>query len=162
MTKGYKNEDGNWTQCAEIEVGLHHVRGYEVEVDAHQINRVMLLRRYGWRMPPNTVSVARPHKWGNPYVIGQVMQDRRYRYINGCGESFELRDGIWIPDAETAVRAFRHWLRLNPAKIKELRDELAGKNLACWCKPGTPCHADVLLDLANISGQPRLARGDKP
>ena len=27
--------------------------------------------------------------------------------------------------------------------------ELRGKNLGCWCKPGAPCHADVLLDLAN-------------
>jgi hypothetical protein len=27
--------------------------------------------------------------------------------------------------------------------------ELRGKNLACWCKPGEPCHADVLLELAN-------------
>jgi hypothetical protein len=111
--------------------------------------RVTLSRRAGWKMPPNTVSVARPHKWGNPYVIGQVMQDEMYRYINGCGESFEIRDGIWIPDAETAVRAYRHWLLLHPAKIKELRDELAGKDLACWCKFGTPCHADVLINLAN-------------
>ena len=28
-------------------------------------------------------------------------------------------------------------------------DELRGNNLACWCKVGTPCHADVLLRLAN-------------
>jgi hypothetical protein len=27
--------------------------------------------------------------------------------------------------------------------------ELRGKNLACWCKPDQPCHADVLLELAN-------------
>jgi len=31
--------------------------------------------------------------------------------------------------------------------------ELRGKNLACWCKPGTECHADVLL---------KVARGDHP
>jgi hypothetical protein len=30
--------------------------------------------------------------------------------------------------------------------------ELRGKNLACWCKPGEPCHADVLLELANPKG----------
>ena len=30
-----------------------------------------------------------------------------------------------------------------------IRTELAGYNLACWCKPGTPCHADVLVELAN-------------
>lgn len=27
--------------------------------------------------------------------------------------------------------------------------ELKGKNLACWCKLDEPCHADVLLELAN-------------
>lgn len=31
----------------------------------------------------------------------------------------------------------------------EARAELAGKDLACWCKIGDPCHADVLLELAN-------------
>lgn len=27
--------------------------------------------------------------------------------------------------------------------------ELRGKNLACWCPLNQPCHADVLLKLAN-------------
>lgn len=27
--------------------------------------------------------------------------------------------------------------------------DLRGRDLACWCKPGCPCHADVLLELAN-------------
>jgi hypothetical protein len=36
-----------------------------------------------------------------------------------------------------------------PEKVAECRAELAGKNLACWCKEGAPCHADVLLDMAN-------------
>lgn len=27
--------------------------------------------------------------------------------------------------------------------------ELRGKNLACWCKLNQPCHADVLLEIAN-------------
>ena len=29
--------------------------------------------------------------------------------------------------------------------------ELRGKNLACWCKLDEPCHADVLLKLANAT-----------
>jgi hypothetical protein len=28
--------------------------------------------------------------------------------------------------------------------------ELRGCNLACWCPIGEPCHADVLLELANV------------
>jgi hypothetical protein len=27
--------------------------------------------------------------------------------------------------------------------------DLRGKNLACWCPLDAPCHADVLLELAN-------------
>jgi len=27
--------------------------------------------------------------------------------------------------------------------------ELRGKNLMCWCEIGAPCHADVLLEIAN-------------
>jgi len=27
--------------------------------------------------------------------------------------------------------------------------QLRGKNLACWCDDKGPCHADVLLELAN-------------
>ena len=30
-----------------------------------------------------------------------------------------------------------------------LRRDLAGKDLACWCPLDRPCHADVLLELAN-------------
>lgn len=92
--------------------------------------RVQLSRAKGWRMPPNTVKVDRTTKWGNPYKVGDS----------------------GIPDADVAVYRFSLWLRhtvegreLQLAAIAQLRS----KNLACWCKPGTPCHADVLLELAN-------------
>lgn len=29
------------------------------------------------------------------------------------------------------------------------RGKSGAENLACWCKPGAPCHADVLLEIAN-------------
>ena len=34
------------------------------------------------------------------------------------------------------------------------RRELAGKTLACWRPPDLPCHADVLLEVANPRHQP--------
>lgn len=43
------------------------------------------------------------------------------------------------------------------AAVDDIRRELAGRDLACWCPPG-PCHADVLLELANTplsGGGPR-------
>lgn len=89
--------------------------------------RVQLSRRKGWRMPPNTVKVARPTKWGNPFRVG----------IDGTrGE---------------CVDQFKQYLAVNPAsyRTERIKDQLRGKNLACFCRPGDPCHADVLLEIAN-------------
>ena len=41
--------------------------------------------------------------------------------------------------------------------LREHLHELKGKNLACWCKPGEPCHADVLIALANEADEPRAS-----
>jgi hypothetical protein len=88
--------------------------------------RIQLSRKAGWRMPPNSVSVARPSKWGNPFKIGKEY------------------------DVFQAVDHFRSHLLAGELKItvEEVRRELRGKNLACWCK-ASPCHAVVLLEIAN-------------
>lgn len=69
-----------------------------------------------------------------------------------------------------AVECFRAWLTTPyftagiPEKKQAILDalqSLRGKNLACYCKPDTPCHADVLLDLANDqSEQPERSAPD--
>lgn len=95
--------------------------------------RIQLRRTKGWRMPPNTVSVARPHKHGNPFRVGDS----------------------GIPDAAAAKQRFREWRDYRVVGPKRpLLDDLRGKNLACFCKLGTPCHADVLLELANAEDAP--------
>ena len=88
--------------------------------------RIQRKRVAGWRMPPNTVYVGRGSQWGNPFPV-----TKKY-------------------DAVAAVRDFRFYVagRLNSGAGYPLA-ALRGKNLACWCKLGTPCHADVLLELAN-------------
>lgn len=91
--------------------------------------RVTLSRKAGWRMPDNTVKVCRPTKYGNPHRVG---------WCQVCG--------VKHTQAE-AVAEFQAMLEL--AEIQCDLSDLRGKNLACWCKPGTPCHADVLLNLAN-------------
>jgi hypothetical protein len=40
-----------------------------------------------------------------------------------------------------------------PFTVEDARRELAGRDLACWCPPGEPCHADVLLQVANRTGE---------
>ncbi len=100
--------------------------------------RIQLSRRKGWRKPPNTVVVARPSKWGNPFRIGDVVRGRA---------PLSTRQEI-VRDAEHACRLFRAWL-FNRRDAEHTIAPLRGRNLACWCKPGEPCHADVLLRVAN-------------
>lgn len=92
--------------------------------------RIQLKRTKGWKMPPNTVKVTRPGRWGNPFKVGLVS---------------EYGD---VPDAETAVMFYRASIDKGLQRAAIIL-WLRGKNLACWCKPGEPCHADVLLELAN-------------
>ena len=50
---------------------------------------------------------------------------------------------------DDAVAAFKRdlpfWIENGMMDLTKLR----GKNLACWCSKGEPCHGDVLLALAN-------------
>lgn len=87
--------------------------------------------------------VTRPGPWGNPFSIDEVA--RTYALDRAAAQA-------------KAVAMASDWLRgtLDPAlspgappSRDTIRRELAGHNLACWCKPGTPCHADVLIELAN-------------
>lgn len=103
--------------------------------------RIQLSRARGWRMPENTVSVARPGPLGNPFVVGK---DGTREY---CVELYRrLLAGYLCLTAGPSIEE-------QEATIVEVRKRLPGlrgKNLACWCRnDGKPCHADVLLELAN-------------
>ena len=107
-----------------------------------QPGRVQLSRKKGWKLPPDTVSVARPGRWGNPF---SVVPDAPPG--SPVGERY-----IAMPTVVEAVAAFRHWVLETPAGqrlAQEARLALRGKNLACWCPLDGPCHAEVLLDIAN-------------
>lgn len=118
--------------------------------------RIQLRRTKGWRKPDGAIVVARPSKWGNPYRI----EDLNTR-LTEFGEhptrgelqvlvvgmfradlTFGPDSPYWWPGPHMQIIAIRGGLQ---------EGELAGRDLACWCKPGDPCHADVLLELANPS-----------
>ena len=104
----------------------------------------MLSRAKGWRMPENSVKVDRSTRWGNPFVIGQT-----YPIAEGDLTGPVIGQSK-IESAEDAVLAFRSWVtdEMAPPPFDDL-SSLRGKHLACWCDLRSPCHADVLLDLAN-------------
>lgn len=102
-------------------------------------------------MPPNTVKVSRPTQWGNPFKAGAWIYTKMVMR-RGMAEPWFPRpdqppgERIIVRDNAHAVELFRAGQIKCPwYNIESLR----GKNLACWCKPGEPCHADVLLELAN-------------
>lgn len=107
----------------------------------HKPRRVQLSRAKGWRMPENTVSVARPGPLGNPFVVGK---DGTREY---CVELYRaLLSGFFCLSATPSIEE----QRATVAAVRALLPGLRGKNLACWCQnDGKPCHADVLLELAN-------------
>lgn len=92
--------------------------------------RVQRKRSKGWKMPPNTVYVGRPSKWGNPYKVG-----------SGYGS-------YWTYSKFQAKALYRQFVNVGYFR-KAIVRELRGKNLTCWCPIGEPCHADVLLQIAN-------------
>jgi hypothetical protein len=95
--------------------------------------RIQRQRTRGRRMPTNTVYVGRPSRCGNPFRVSPVA-------------------------GETAVDPYRRWLTCTASGqrlLAEARRDLAGRNLACWCPPGQACHADILLTLANATGETR-------
>jgi hypothetical protein len=133
--------------------------------------RVQRKRTKGWRMPPNTVNVTRPGKWGNPF---------NFSASGNCWNAIALGcRGDAKGRREAAVKAFEQWvsdprgrvkewdfgvvmeckgktLQLGPRatagiapSCEEIREALRGKNLACFCPLDQPCHADVLLRIAN-------------
>lgn len=97
--------------------------------------RLRRSRQQGARLiSPNglpVVCVTRPGKWGNPYK-GHPTYD---------------------PEGKLAVGSFRENLLAGSLGItvEDVRRELRGKNLACYCAIDAVCHADVLLELANAS-----------
>ncbi len=107
--------------------------------------RIQRRRTKGWRMQdasPNglpVIYVGRPSRWGNPW-----------------GMMFNV-DWMITSRIERAraVKLYSHYIRSQPDFESLIKKELHGKNLACWCPihdengKRVPCHADVLLEMAN-------------
>lgn len=101
--------------------------------------RLQRKRTLGSKLPNDCKIVTRPGRFANPFKVGMYA-------------------GY---DAANAVRDFRKWINRDltvrsaenvfgkPPTCEEIRDALAGRDLACWCKLDQPCHADVLLEIAN-------------
>ena len=111
--------------------------------------RIQLSRAKGWRMPENTVNCARPGRWGNPYRVEVFGLPLAIKLLRESVEGFWSPSNVEHLSDELAREAYRCHTKLRERLRFTHVGELRGKNLACWCKLGQPCHADVLLELAN-------------
>ncbi len=110
-------------------------------------------------MPPGAVYVGRPGKWGNPYGLrtpfGRSDPLRPYldaaigAVVGAVNLDHGCHDVIYPVTAAVAAEAYWQFIKANPTWILDAGAELAGKDLACWCPPGQPCHGDILLKVAN-------------
>jgi hypothetical protein len=94
--------------------------------------RVQYSRARGWHKPPRTVLVSQGSRWGNPFLLGPDGTANRERAVD------EFREALFDGRLEITV--------------EDVRRQLMGQNLACWCPLDRPCHADVLLEVANAIG----------
>jgi uncharacterized protein DUF4326 len=101
--------------------------------------RIQRRRTKGWRMPAGAVYVGRPSRWGNPYRIGDSVH---------VGPPWAGRD-IVVEDARRAVDMYRQLWFSSTVRVLSMIPLLRGRDLVCWCPLDQPCHADVLLELAN-------------
>jgi Domain of unknown function (DUF4326) len=102
-------------------IQLKRAKGFRLQTVSRELNGLYAMK------------VDRSTLWGNPFKDGTAAQ----RVIL-------FRKLLTDPqfDLGSSHKFFMF-------TADRLRQHLRGFNLACWCRPGTPCHADVLLEIAN-------------
>lgn len=110
--------------------------------------RIQISRTKGWRKPDGAVIVARPSPYGNPWRMQDIDTFNNPQPTSKAER--DQRRRAW------AVRQYARELRERGGTgeyewvtIEQIRERLRGKDLACWCPLDQPCHADVLLEVAN-------------
>jgi hypothetical protein len=111
--------------------------------------RLQLSRRKGFKLQAFSrsvnglaaVKVDRSTRWGNPFAVTTYGQQ-------GAVLAFQA----WLDG-----RSFESALEGRRLAILANLRVLAGANLACWCRPGMPCHADILLSRAPSAAAPHLS-----
>jgi len=116
------SEQADMMEAVFIRAGLHEIAADKPKPKPKRIQRK---RTKGWKMPANTVYVGRPTQWGNPSQV-----DKNTTHEQAV-KNYRIAITNTLPIIDVEV-----WLA-----------PLKGKDLACWCKIGEPCHADVLLEL---------------
>jgi hypothetical protein len=114
------------------------------------LKRIQRKRTKGWRMPEGAIYVGRPSRWGNIWYVGQ-------RTFADPPEFVETFTRATVTD-----KFRRHVESFARMPLEAFLSPLRGHDLACWCPLDQPCHADVLLELANAAATPTADQTDTP
>lgn len=115
---------------APVRIRMSRQRGFDLQAHSRAVNGLP------------AVLVTRPGKWGNPFTIGDMGS------AEGAAQRFRAAViGPWLDGKQCKPDA--HPESYIGLIIRRAPIELRGKNLGCYCALGSPCHADVLLELAN-------------
>lgn len=105
-------------------------------------------------MPEGAIYVGRPSDHGNPFIVGERIAPVAQFYE---GDDGGLIEGAIEVTADNCLLLFELWARQHARAYPVWIERLRGKDLACWCSLDAPCHADILLRLANLDAAPRTA-----
>ena len=143
--------------------------------------RIQRSRAKGWKMPENTIAVTRPGPFGNPFnldssdhcwtaiahgfkgdakgrLTASIAMFRQW-LINGHADDVDCGLSMEVDGKTIRVSSSPPIVTKTPPSLDRIRSELRGKNLACWCPLDQPCHADVLLELANVPVAQDVSKG---
>lgn len=104
-------------------------------------------------MPPNTLYVGRPTKYGNRYrVAWSGNGPKRWGVEDTKTGHFVIPNMGRMAAHLTCIDSYRAEMLIvkqeDPERYAELMESLKGyDSIACWCGVKTPCHGDVLIDL---------------
>lgn len=104
-------------------------------------------------MPENTVYVGRPTIYGNPFLVSKwTVTSAKNGQTTSQQAAVDLFREWWERrgDPTYLLMYSERMERLMGAMFQTEPHPLRGKNLACWCSLDQPCHADVLLEIANV------------
>lgn len=116
-----------------------HTKGLSLLLLVGRMIGISIMKPKVWnKRDPNTpkdaVYVGRPSKWGNQFKIGDPHPQ------SDTGKAKLTRN--------EAIIFYEYYVLNTPELLAEVKAELKGKDLVCWCAP-KPCHADILLEIAN-------------
>ncbi len=113
--------------------------------------RIQRKRVKGYKMPYNSISVTRPGRFGNPFSVEKYGRDKAVELFERLFTESHIMNFTMEHQLDIQKSKFwQYWRQSNYMSTTDMVvKELAGKNIACFCKPDQKCHGDTYIKIAN-------------